>query len=167
MLVYERKLNEDEYFMRIALDEARAAMKCGEVPVGAVLVRDNEVLVRTHNMCETENNPLCHAEFLALEKLFKMGVKREEMKGFTLYVTLEPCVMCAATIMIARLGRLVYGARDEHLGGIESLLSLANEPAFKHNIKVKGNVLAEESVMLLKSFFANVRKEGVINGKNI
>lgn len=152
-------VDQDEIFMRMALDEARKAFEAGDVPVGVVLVCDSDIIIRAHNRCEIESNPLLHAEMLALDAAFKMNVKREDLHRFTLYVTLEPCVMCSAAIMLSRIGRVVYAARDNKLGGIESFFSFPNEPAFGHNIKIRGGVLERESAALLNLFFRNLRGE--------
>ena len=149
-------MNSDDFFMYEALKEAVKGYEQGEVPVGAILVdKDGGILLRAHNECEQKGNPLAHAELLILERACELGINLEEA---TLYVTLEPCLMCASAIMLARVNRLVYGAQNHLLGGIGSIFNVAIEPNFKYNIKVRGGVLAEETQDILKRFFKNLRR---------
>jgi len=156
-MIKENENLRDERFMREALVEAEKGYTLGEVPVGAVLVFEDKVVARAHNLVERTDNPTAHAELLLLNKIFALRSERVDLRAYTLYVTLEPCAMCASAIMIARVGRLVYGARDKKIGGVESLYNITNDPAFGHKIRVKSGVLAEECSTLLKQFFEDLR----------
>jgi len=144
--------------MEAALDEARAAAAAGEVPVGAVVVSaDGELLARAHNRRETDGDPLAHAELLAIRQAAR-EVGGWRLVGATLYVTLEPCAMCAGALVLARVGRLVYGAPDPKAGFCGSLGDLVRDPRLNHRLEVSGGVLAEASAGLLKGFFAELRR---------
>ena len=155
----------DAHWMRVALTEARLAAAEGEAPVGAVLVqRDNSeaagtLLARAHNRRETDCDPTAHAEILVLREA---GRKREgwRLTGTTLYVTLEPCPMCIGAAMLARVDRVVYGARDPVMGTVGSLYDLARDTRFPHTLHVTGGVLAEECGQLITEFFRNQRRHG-------
>jgi tRNA(adenine34) deaminase len=145
-------LMNDEYFMSLALKEAEAAFDEGEVPVGAVLVMDNEVLAATHNRKEEHNDPTSHAELnIIREGALKTGDWR--LTDATLYVTKEPCVMCAGAMINARLGRLVYGCRDERFGAVTSRLQLVNDPGLNHEVRVLAGVLEDKCAEILSRFF--------------
>ena len=139
--------------MRIALDEARVAGQEGEVPVGAVLVADGEVLASSRNMREQTGDPTAHAEVLLLRGGREGNWRFEDA---TLYVTKEPCVMCAGTMVNARLGRLVYGCSDQK-GGALSIYGLLTDGKLNHSVAVVSGVLEEECAGLLKSFFKERR----------
>lgn len=140
--------------MRQALAEAAKASEKGEIPVGAVLVC-GEAIFTSYNMKENQTDPTAHAEMLALrEAAGKMGRWR---LGGTLYVTLEPCAMCAGALLQARVDRLVFGALDPKAGACGSVLEVIREPRFNHRIEVIGGILAEESSRLLRLFFARLR----------
>ncbi len=143
--------------MHAALVEARAALAAGEVPVGAVIVSSQgEVLASTHNLRETDRDPTAHAEILALREAGRrLGNWR--LSGATLYVTLEPCPMCAAAIVLARLERVVFAAQDPRLGAAGSRLQIFAELARDWPVDVIGGVLEEEASTLLKDFFAGRR----------
>ena len=144
----------------MALAEARAAAAAGEVPVGAVVVDGaGEILARAGNRREAEQNPLAHAELLALSAAAR-AAGSWRLAGATLYVTLEPCAMCAGAIVLARIARLVYGAADPKAGFCGSLGDLVRDPRLNHRAEVLGGVLAEESGALLKGFFAGLRASG-------
>lgn len=147
---------EDEYFMRQALDLARVAGAAGEVPVGAVVVRNGLIAGHGHNSPITAMDPTAHAEIRALrDAAHKLGNYR--LPGCTLYVTLEPCVMCIGSIFHARIGRLVYAADDPKTGACGSLLDLTADIRLNHHLVVSQGVLAEEASVLLKQFFATKR----------
>lgn len=138
--------------MAAALEEARAAGTQGEVPVGAVLVRDGSVLVRAHNETIRRQDPTAHAELLVLTQAFReLGTDR--LTDCTLYVTLEPCAQCAGAIVLAKLGRLVFGAYDEKAGMCGSLGDLVQHPRLNHQVALQGGVAAEECGALLRAFF--------------
>ena len=142
--------------MRTALAEAEAAAALGEVPIGAVLVRAGEVVVRGHNRREIDQDPLAHAELLAIrEAAGRLGSWR--LVGCTMYVTLEPCAMCAGALVNSRVERLVFGAWDPKAGYCGSLGDLARDPRLNHRLEVMGGVLAEECGRLLSSFFEELR----------
>ena len=146
----------DEHFMRMALDEASIAYNEGEVPVGAVLVKDGKVISKAHNQREDSKDPTGHAEIIAL----KHGSREEDnwrLIGFTLYVTKEPCIMCAGAMVNARLGRLVYGCKDDKGGAVGSLYNILSDKRLNHQVEVVSGVLEEECSEILKRFFQNRR----------
>ncbi len=147
---------DDARFMAEALAEARLAAAEGEVPVGAVLVRDGAVAARGRNARERDRDPLAHAEIRALgEAARAAGAWR--LEGATLYVTLEPCVMCAGALVLARVARLVYGARDPKGGACGSLYDVPRDPRLNHRLEVTEGVLAPECGALLTEFFRGRR----------
>lgn len=146
----------DYDWMQIALDEAKIAASVGEVPVGAVLVRGDEEIARAHNLRETEGMATAHAELLAIEAGCR-AVGGWRLADCTLYVTLEPCPMCAGAIVNARLPRLVYAARDPRAGAYGSLLNFNAYP-LNHRVEICTGVCADEALLLLQSFFASKRK---------
>jgi len=142
--------------MRLALDLARAASALGEVPVGALVVRGDDVLARAHNLRETTGDPTAHAERLALADAGRaLGSWR--LDGCSLYVTLEPCVMCAGAIVLSRVARVVYGARDPKAGACQSLYRILTDPRLNHRVAVTAGVLEFESEELILSFFQGRR----------
>ena len=142
----------DEAFMRQALGLARQARDAGEVPVGAIVVRDGEVLGRGYNRPISSHDPTAHAEIVALRDAAQQ-VANYRLAGCDLYVTLEPCSMCVGAIMHARLGRVIYGARDPKTGACGSVTDLLAEPRLNHQTIAVGDVLAEEASGLLRAFF--------------
>jgi tRNA(adenine34) deaminase len=143
-------------FMQQALAEAQQAAAENEVPVGAVVVRDGEVIARAHNQPIGLNDPTAHAEILALRAAAKrLGNYR--LTGCDLYVTLEPCAMCAAALVHARIRRLVYAAADPKAGAVASTMRLLDAPHLNHRVEVESGALAEESSALLQRFFAQRR----------
>jgi tRNA(adenine34) deaminase len=149
-------VNDDERYMREALKEAQRALELGEVPVGAVAVRDGVIIARGHNLRETRRDPTAHAEMLALQQASQV-LHGWRLLRTTLYCTLEPCAMCAAAMVHARLPRLVYGAPDPKMGAAGSVLNLTASPLLNHSIEVTGGVLAEEAGAMLARFFARLR----------
>lgn len=147
--------NQDRMWMQVALEEARIAAEAGEVPVGAVLVRDNIEIARAHNLRETNRMATAHAELLAIEAGCR-AIGGWRLSDCTLYVTLEPCPMCGGAIVNARLLRLVYGAKDPRAGVYGSLLQLNAYP-LNHRVEVVSGICEEESLMLLRDFFARRR----------
>ena len=142
--------------MRSALVEARAALEHGDVPVGAVVVREGEVVAARHNEREKTGDPTAHAEVLALrDAASRLG--RWRLDDCSLVVTLEPCVMCAGALLAARIGGLVYGAADPKAGATGSLYNVASDPRLNHNPPVVHGILAEESAALLRDFFGGLR----------
>jgi tRNA(adenine34) deaminase len=142
--------------MRLALDEAKAALDHGDVPVGAVVVVGDEVVAARHNERESTNDPTAHAELLALrDAATKLG--RWRLDDVTVAVTLEPCPMCAGAMVNARIAGLVFGAADPKWGACGSLYNLAADPRLNHEFVVEGGVRADESTRLLQQFFAERR----------
>ena len=146
----------DERVMRLALDEARAAAAVGDVPVGAVIVRGDEVLARAGNAREREQDPTAHAEILALRQA-SSAIGSWHLEGCAMVVTLEPCAMCAGAIVLARVDRLVFGASDPKAGFAGSLGDLVRDGRLNHEVDVTVGVLAEECGEILRSFFAERR----------
>ena len=142
--------------MRAALALARVAVAAGEVPVGAVIVADGAVLGQSHNECVRRRDPTAHAELLAIQRaLAQTGGDR--LPAATLYLTLEPCAQCAGAIVLAKVGRVVYGARDPKAGMAGSVGDVLRHPALNHHPEVIGGVLAEEAGLLLTQFFGGRR----------
>ena len=142
----------DEYYMRLALEEAEAAYAKDEVPVGAVLVVDDKVIAIAHNSKEATNDPTAHAELMVIRE-GAMNSSEWRMAEATLYVTKEPCVMCAGAMINARLGRLVFGCKDERFGAVNSRHQLLHDPSLNHQVRVVAGVLEDECAELLKKFF--------------
>jgi tRNA(adenine34) deaminase len=150
-------LSVDEGFMRLALDEAQRGLEAGEVPVGAVVVRDGAVLGRAHNAPIALADPTAHAEVLALREAGrKLGNYR--LTGAVLYVTVEPCPMCCGAAVHARLARVVYGAPDPKAGAVESLYRLLDDARLNHRVDAVGGVLGDASAALLRRFFETKRR---------
>jgi tRNA(adenine34) deaminase len=146
----------DEQAMRRALDEAKAAAAHGDVPVGAVVLRNGEVIAARHNEREKTGDPTAHAEVLALRDA-AAALGRWRLDDCTLVVTLEPCVMCAGALLNARIGRLVFGAADPKAGATSTLYNVCADPRLNHNPPFQHGVLAAESAVLLADFFAERR----------
>lgn len=147
---------EDERFMQLALEEARRAAEEGEVPIGAVVVCGGEVVARAHNRRETDADPSAHAEFSAMLEASR-ALGRWRLTGCTVYVTLEPCLMCAGLMVNARIDRCVYGASDPKGGALGTLYDVSADPRLNHAFAVTPGVLADESAELLRSFFRSRR----------
>jgi tRNA(adenine34) deaminase len=150
---------DDKKFMRLAIQEALKAQSIGEVPVGAVVRgMDGEVTSRAYNLRETSSDPTAHAEIIAIrEAAKKLGNWR--LTGTTLYVTLEPCVMCMGAVVLARIKRLVFGARDPKAGAVFSVYNIGADKKLNHSVEVEEGVLEDECLYLLKRFFENLRLE--------
>lgn len=146
--------------MRAALVEASRAPEHGDVPVGAVVVADNRVVGRGHNQVEELGDPTAHAEILAIGAASRT-LAASRLTGATIYVTMEPCPMCGGAIVLARLGRLVYGCADPKSGYCGSLGNITDDPALNHRVQVRSGVLEGESAALLSRFFAGLRRGGV------
>ena len=149
---------QDLEFMQLALVEAQKARALGEVPVGAVLVSDNQVIATGHNQPINNNDPSAHAEVAAL-RAAGQNLSNYRLPNTTLYVTLEPCMMCCGAIMHARISRVVYGAADAKTGCVHSVLNLFDNPQLNHHTMVEGGVLAEECAQVLKDFFKERRAQ--------
>jgi tRNA(adenine34) deaminase len=146
----------DEYFMRLALREAEQALDHDDVPIGAVIVRDGEVIGAGHNERELRTDPTAHAEMIALRDAAR-AIDSWRVLDAVMYVTLEPCAMCAGALVLARVPRLIYGAADPKAGAAGSALDVLGEPRLNHNPRVQGGLLAVESAALLQTFFASRR----------
>lgn len=149
----------DERFMRAAIREALAAQHDGDVPIGAVVVREGRIIGRGCNQREKLNDPTAHAEMLALTAASAF-VRRWRLEGCTLYVTLEPCTMCAGAIVLARIDRLVFGAPDPKAGACVSLYSIPTDQRLNHRVEIGKPVLTDECAALLQAFFAKQRAAG-------
>ncbi len=149
---------QDLEFMQLALVEAQKARALSEVPVGAVLVFDNQVIATGHNQPISNNDPSAHAEVAAL-RAAGQNLSNYRLPNTTLYVTLEPCMMCCGAIMHARIARVVYGAADAKTGCVHSVLNLFDNPQLNHHTMVEGGVLAEECAQVLKDFFKERRAQ--------
>ncbi|MGG2075930.1 tRNA adenosine(34) deaminase TadA [Lysinibacillus irui] len=147
----------DRFFMKQALEEARLAASLGEVPIGAVLVYEGTVIARAHNLRETTQNATTHAELLVIQEACKK-IGSWRLEDTTLYVTLEPCPMCAGAILQSRVPRVVYGARDQKAGCVDSLYRLLNDERFNHECDVTEGVLAKECGKILTDFFKALRE---------
>jgi tRNA(Arg) A34 adenosine deaminase TadA len=147
---------DDDTAMQMAIDEARAALEHGDVPIGAVIVVDGEVVARRHNERELANDPTAHAEVLALRDA-SAARSSWRLTDATLYVTIEPCAMCAGALVNARIGRVVFGAPDLKAGAVGSLYHLGADPRLNHEFAVTPNVRADECAALLSAFFADRR----------
>lgn len=148
----------DEEFMRIALDEAQAAAREGEVPVGAVLVKDSQILARDHNRSIALKDPTAHAEILVLRKGAEL-LRNYRLSGTVLYVTAEPCPMCAGAVVHGRVARLVFGTLEPKFGAVESRFRLLDQGVTNHAIVVERNVRSKECAELLKAFFERRRRK--------
>jgi tRNA(adenine34) deaminase len=145
-----------EVFMREALELARIAAAEGEVPVGAVVVADDRVIGRGHNSPISDHDPTAHAEILALREAAR-AAGNYRLENATLYVTVEPCVMCAGALVAARIQRLVFGARDLRFGGVRSKFRLADSEILNHRVEIVEGILGSECLELLQKFFDNRR----------
>ena len=146
----------DDDFMRLALAEAEKAAACGETPVGAVLVIGGEVIAAAHNMRETRQDPTAHAELLAVrEASARMGSWR--LQAAVLYVTLEPCLMCAGALVLARVNRLVYGCRDPKAGALGSVYDVVRDGRLNHTVRITPGIMEIECRAVLQGFFEKLR----------
>ena len=149
-------MNDDKIFMRLALAEAQRAYDEGEVPIGAVLIDEGGVLVcGNHNRIEQLGDATAHAEILVLREASKVFGRR--LTNCTIYVTVEPCAMCAGAMVLSRVERLVYGAVDSKFGAAESIFNVVDNPALNHQLKVTAGVLEFECRALMRKFFEEVR----------
>lgn len=148
---------EKEYYMNLALELAREAYSAGEIPVGAVIVHGGRVIASARNTNRTQNNPTRHAEIIAIEAAAEC-LKNERLGGCDLYVTKEPCAMCAGAIVHARIERVLIGARDIKYGACGTALSVCGNSLLNHVPEIEFGILEEESSSLLKSFFKERRK---------
>ncbi|OJH19663.1 tRNA-specific adenosine deaminase [Bacillus obstructivus] len=149
--------NADEYFMKLAISEAKKAEEKCEVPIGAVVVLNGEVIATAHNLRESTQNAITHAEILAIQKACeRIGSWR--LEDAELYVTLEPCPMCSGAIILSRIKKVIFGAHDPKAGCAGSLMNLLDDQRFNHQCEVVSGVLENECSVLLRDFFRNIRK---------
>lgn len=146
----------DSEFMSVALEEAQLALAKDEVPIGAVLVKDGMIIARAHNQRESWRDPTAHAEMLAIREAAEK-LKNWRLIGCTIYVTMEPCAMCAGAMQQARLMRLVYGIKDPKAGAAGSLMNIVDMPALNHRLRLTSGVEQEKCRQLLNSFFRRLR----------
>ena len=147
----------DNIYMELALEEARKALSTYEVPIGAVIVHDGNVIGRGHNKKETLKNPLAHAELIAIKEASKhLGGWR--LIGCTMYVTIEPCAMCAGAIINSRIDRLVIGAKDPKMGCCGSVINLVDNPKFNHRVEMKIGILEDKCSNIISDFFKQIRE---------
>jgi tRNA(adenine34) deaminase len=146
----------DELYMEEALRSAQRALEAGEVPIGAIVVCEDQIIARSHNRSIVDNDPTAHAEIVALREA-GAAVANYRLSGCTLFVTIEPCAMCAGAMVHARLRRTVYGAKDPKAGADGSVMQVLNHPALNHRIEVRSGVLAGRCSELLQSFFRQRR----------
>ena len=158
--MYNEALNEDkthEYYMEIALEEAKKAFLLDEVPIGAVIVRNGEIIAKTHNTRNTDKNTLSHAEIKAIDIASKItGDWR--LEDCIMYVTIEPCPMCAGAIVQARIPKVYFGARNKKAGCAGSVLNILNEPNFNQQVEVTEVILSDKCSEIMSEFFKNFRK---------
>jgi len=147
---------EDKALMALALEEARAALEHDDVPIGCVIARGDEVLARAHNARERDADPTAHAEILAL-RAAAHAIGSWRLEGCSVYVTLEPCVMCAGAVVLARAEALVFGAPDPKAGAVRSLYNVADDARLNHRVRVTAGLLEQESGELLRAYFSAKR----------
>lgn len=147
----------DEGYMKLALAEAQKAFALGEVPIGAIIVMDGEVIAVGHNMRETWNDATAHAEVVAIKAACEK-LNRWRLSVATLYVTIEPCPMCAGALVMSRVDRVVYGSTDAKAGAVESIFNIVNHQALNHRLEITSGVLEDECRNLMKKFFKERRQ---------
>jgi tRNA(adenine34) deaminase len=148
----------DEQYMRIAIDQAKIAEENGDVPIGAVIVHKNQIIAKAYNQREQLKDPTAHAEIIALTQA-SAALENWHLNGCTMYVTLEPCPMCAGALVLARIDRLVYGCDDPKTGAVKSLYNIVTDGRLNHRLEVTSGVLADECTKQLQDFFQKKRSE--------
>jgi tRNA(adenine34) deaminase len=151
-------METDTQFMQAAMDEARAAAAAGEVPIGAVMVHAGKIVARSGNRTIREVDPTAHAEIVVLREAARV-LGNYRLAGTTLYVTIEPCSMCAGAMIQARVSRLVYGADDPKGGAVRSCFEVLTHPRLNHQVEITSGILAAESAAIIQSFFAGRRSQ--------
>lgn len=150
------KMDKDRYYMQRAISLAQIAAANNEVPIAAVLVQDGKIIAEAHNLCETLKDNTAHAEMLVIRQAAKK-LQQARLTNTTLYVTIEPCPMCAGAIFLNRIERVVYGALDSKAGGVHSLFNILTHPRLNHQVQVTGGVLEQECAALVQEFFRERR----------
>jgi len=151
-------LKADEMFMQEAIRQARAAAQQDEVPVGAVIVHGRKIIAKAHNQIETLKDPTAHAEMIAITQASNF-LSSKWLQDCTLYVTIEPCSMCAGALVLARIPRIFFGAKEPKTGACGSVINIADHKSLNHRIEVNGGIFAEECSALVSEFFQNKRKK--------
>jgi tRNA(adenine34) deaminase len=151
-------VNDDFLFMKLAIEEAKKAEAIKEVPIGALIVKDGNIIAAAYNLRESDQRAVAHAELLAIDEACKK-LNTWRLTGCTLYVTLEPCPMCAGAIIQSRVERVVFGASDPKAGCVGSIYNLLTEPKFNHQCEIVEGVMAKECGELLTNFFRDLRKK--------
>ena len=150
-------MEEKEKYMSQALKEAKKAYEKDEIPVGAIIVKNNKIIARAHNLKESKENAICHAEILAIQKACKK-LNSWRLNDCQMYVTLEPCSMCAGALINSRIDKVYIGTLDKKTGACGSKLNLLNDYKFNHKVEIEKNILKEDCEKILKDFFENLRK---------
>ena len=148
----------DEQYMRIAIDQAKIAEENGDVPIGAVIVRKNQIIAKAYNQREQLQDPTAHAEIIALTQA-AATLENWHMNGCTMYVTLEPCPMCAGALVLSRMDKLVYGCDDPKTGAVKSLYNIVTDERLNHRLEVTSGVMADKCAKQLQDFFRKKRSE--------
>ncbi|HOQ05097.1 MAG TPA: tRNA adenosine(34) deaminase TadA [Anaerohalosphaeraceae bacterium] len=156
----EGPLSKDEQYMRMAIDQAYIAEENGDVPIGCVIVYEDRVIARAYNQREQLNDPTAHAEIIVLTQAAEY-IGNWRLNGCTIYVTLEPCPMCAGALVLARLDRLVYGTDDPKTGAVRSLYNIVQDPRLNHRLEVTAGILADDCRAQLQAFFHRRRSENI------
>lgn len=151
--------NNDQKYMRTALEAAKIAQESGDVPIGAVIVHRGQIIGRAYNQREQLKDPTAHAEIIALTQA-AAALETWRLNDCTMYVTLEPCPMCAGALVLARIDRLVYGCDDPKTGAVKSLYNIVQDKRLNHRVEVTSGVLADECSGLVQGFFAQRRRDG-------
>lgn len=154
----------DEHFIRLAIEQAKIAQENGDVPIGAVIVHDNQIIGKAYNQREQLKDPTAHAEIIALTQA-AAALQSWRLTGCTMYVTLEPCPMCAGALVLARIDRLVYGSDDPKAGACGSLYDIVRDERLNHRMEVTSGILAEECSKLLQEFFQHRRIENSLQDR--
>ena len=152
-------MQSDQHWMWLSLEEAAKAIEAGDVPIGAIAVRDGEIIGSGTNRREADHDPTAHAEMIAIRQAAR-HIGHWRLEGVTLYCTLEPCAMCAGAMVLARLPRLVYAAADPKAGAGGSVLNILDHEALNHRVEVARGVLADEAAEQIRAFFRRLRAEG-------
>jgi tRNA(adenine34) deaminase len=148
--------NDDKRFMKMAIEQAKIAEENGDVPIGAIIVHDGQIIAKACNQKEQLQDPTAHAEIIALTQA-AAALEDWHLNGCTMYVTLEPCCMCAGALVLSRMDRLVYGCDDPKAGAVKSLYNIVQDGRLNHRLEVTGGILADECSRLLQDFFAQKR----------
>jgi len=155
---------EDEKFMRLAIESAKIAEENGDVPIGAVIVHKNQIIAKAYNQREQLQDPTAHAEIIALTQA-SAALENWHLNGCTMYVTLEPCPMCAGALVLSRMNRLIYGCDDPKTGAVKSLYNIVTDSRLNHQLEVTSGVLADECAKQLQEFFQK-KRPGKSGSKN-